>query len=169
MGYAHLNCLLPSPSSGASLVAQLVKNLPAMQETPVRFLGQEDSPGEGIGCPLQYSWTFLVAQTVKNPSAGFDPWIGKIPWRRARNPLQYSCLENPGDRGAWRDAIYGVEQGRTRRKRRNSSSSNERSEREIKETILFIITSKRMKYLGINLLKDLCSENYKILMKEIKK
>ena len=27
---------------GASLVAQLVKNLPAMQETPVRFLGQED-------------------------------------------------------------------------------------------------------------------------------
>ena len=27
---------------GSSLVAQLVKNLPAMQETPVRFLGQED-------------------------------------------------------------------------------------------------------------------------------
>ena len=27
---------------GASLVAQLVKNLPAMQETPVQFLGQED-------------------------------------------------------------------------------------------------------------------------------
>ena len=29
-------------STWASLVAQLVKNLPAMQETPVRFLGQED-------------------------------------------------------------------------------------------------------------------------------
>ena len=28
--------------SGASLVAQLIKNLPAMQETPIRFLGQED-------------------------------------------------------------------------------------------------------------------------------
>ena len=28
--------------SGASLIAQLVKNLPAMQETPVRFLGRED-------------------------------------------------------------------------------------------------------------------------------
>ena len=26
---------------------------------------------------------------------GFDPWVGKIPWRRAWNPLQYSCLENP--------------------------------------------------------------------------
>ena len=32
---------------------------------------------------------------------GFDPWVGKIPWRRACNPLQYSCLENPMDRGAW--------------------------------------------------------------------
>ena len=31
----------------ASLVAQLVKNLPAMQETPIRFLGWED--------PLEYS------------------------------------------------------------------------------------------------------------------
>ena len=27
------------------------------------------SPGEGIGCPLQYSWASLVAQTVKNPPA----------------------------------------------------------------------------------------------------
>ena len=37
------------------LIAQLVKNTPAMQETPVRFLGREDSPGEGKGYPLQYS------------------------------------------------------------------------------------------------------------------
>ena len=40
---------------GASLIAQLVKNLHAMQETRVRFLGQGRSPGEGIGYPLQYS------------------------------------------------------------------------------------------------------------------
>ena len=32
---------------GASLIAQLVKNLPAMQETLVRFLGQEDSLEKG--------------------------------------------------------------------------------------------------------------------------
>ena len=42
--------------SGASLVAQLVKNLPAMWETWVQSLGWEDSLGEGKGCPLQYSW-----------------------------------------------------------------------------------------------------------------
>ena len=40
---------------GASLVAQLVKNLPAMQETPVRFLGWEDPLEKGKSYPLQYS------------------------------------------------------------------------------------------------------------------
>ena len=50
-------------------------------------------------------------------------------------------------------------------------TNNERSEREIREAILFTIASKRIKYLGINLpkkTKDLYSENYKPLMKEIK-
>ena len=40
---------------GASLVAQMVKNLPAMQETQVRSLSWEDHPREGNGYPLQYS------------------------------------------------------------------------------------------------------------------
>ena len=50
-------------------------------------------------------------------------------------------------------------------------TKNERSERETRETILFAIASKRIKYLRINLLKetkDLCPENYKMLMEEIK-
>ena len=38
------------------------------------------------------------------------------------NPLQCSCLENPRDRGAWLEAIYGVSQSRTRLKRLSSSS-----------------------------------------------
>ena len=33
----------------------MVKNLPAMQDTRVQSLSQEDSPGEGNGYPLQYS------------------------------------------------------------------------------------------------------------------
>ena len=37
----------------ASRIAQLVKNPPAMQETPVWFLGGDDSPGKGMGYPLQ--------------------------------------------------------------------------------------------------------------------
>ena len=55
-------------SQGNSLVAQLVKNLPAVQETR-----SGRSPGEGNG-----------------------------------NPLQYSCLENSIDRGAWQTTVHGV-------------------------------------------------------------
>ena len=42
------------PCLQASLVALMIKNLPAMRETQVRSLSQEDSPGEGNGNPLQY-------------------------------------------------------------------------------------------------------------------
>ena len=45
----------PLQYSWASLVAQLVKNLPEMQETWVRSPGLGRSPGEGKGYPLQYS------------------------------------------------------------------------------------------------------------------
>ena len=50
-------------------------------------------------------------------------------------------------------------------------TNNENSEREIKESISFIIATKGIKYLGINLpmeTKELYKENYKTLMKEIK-
>ena len=49
--------------------------------------------------------------------------------------------------------------------------NNEKSEREIKESIPFTIATKRIKYLGVNLTKEtkeLYTENYKTLMKEIK-
>ena len=50
-------------------------------------------------------------------------------------------------------------------------TNNEKIEREIKETILFTITTKRRKYLGMYLpkeTKELYIENYKTLMKDIK-
>ena len=44
-----------------------------------------------MGYPLQYSWASFVAQLVKNLPAcgrpGFNPWVGKVPWRRARLPI----------------------------------------------------------------------------------
>ena len=59
---------------------------------------------------------FLGGSVVKNLPAmqetcgrqGFGPWIGKIPWRRNGNPLQYLCLENPMDRGAWWATVHEV-------------------------------------------------------------
>ena len=51
-----------------------------MQETPVQFLDWEDSPGEGLGYPLQYSWASLVAQLVKNPPAMRETWVRSLGW-----------------------------------------------------------------------------------------
>ena len=53
----------------------------------------------------------------------FDPWDRKIPGGSHGNPLQYSCLENPRDRGAWWPAISGVTQSQTQLKRLSSSSN----------------------------------------------
>ena len=46
---------------------------------------------------------------VKNPPAmWFDPWVGTIPGGGKGKPLQYSCLENPMDRGVWQAIAHGV-------------------------------------------------------------
>ena len=44
----------------------------------------------------------------------FDPWAGKIPGGGNGRQLQYSCLENPMDKGAWRATVYGVTKSQTR-------------------------------------------------------
>ena len=59
-------------------MAQMVKLLPAVQETQGSIPGLGRSPGEGNG-----------------------------------NLLQYSCLENPIDRGAWRAIVHGVAKSQT--------------------------------------------------------
>ena len=51
---------------------------------------------------------------VKNPPAnagdlsdeGLIPGLGKTPRERLGNPLQYSCLENPMDRGSWQTTVH---------------------------------------------------------------
>ena len=50
----------------------------------------------------------LACQCRRHKRFGFNPWIGKIPWRRHGNPLQDSCLDNPMDRGAWWATVHGV-------------------------------------------------------------
>ena len=85
--------------SGAFLIAQLLKNPPAIQETPVQFLGREDLLGKGqapdssiLGLLQWLSWWRICLQ-CEGP--GFDPWIGRITCRRDR--LQDSGLENSMD------------------------------------------------------------------------
>ena len=62
-----------------------------MQEIPVLFLGREDPLEKGtvthsniLGLPLWLSW-YRICLQCRRP--GFDPCVGKIPWRRERQPI----------------------------------------------------------------------------------
>ena len=54
----------------------------------------------------------LIAQSVKSDSNARDlgsiPGLGRSPGEGNDNPLWYSCLENPTDRGTWQVTVYGV-------------------------------------------------------------
>ena len=71
-----------------------------------------------LGPEFEFLITLLYSVSFADGSAGkesaceagdrFDPWVGKIPWRRKWELLQYSCRENPMDRGAWQAIVYRV-------------------------------------------------------------
>ena len=81
--HPHSSGLFPDSSVGKESICDA--------GDPGSIPGSGKSPEEGIGYPLQYSWTSLVAQLVKKPPTmwrpGFNPWVGKIPRRRGRLPI----------------------------------------------------------------------------------
>ena len=65
------------------------------------------------GCVLVVVVASLVAQTIKESACnvgdpGSIPGSGRFPGEGNGNPLQYSCLENTMDRGAWWATVHGV-------------------------------------------------------------
>ena len=55
-----------------------------------------------------YGWASLVAQTVKNLPAVWETLVQSLIGEDPNgNPLQYSCLENSIDRGAWWSTVHG--------------------------------------------------------------
>ena len=59
------------------------------------------------------TWGFPGGSVVKNPPANagdvcYIPGLGRSPGGGNGNPFQYSCLENPMDRGAWPATVHGV-------------------------------------------------------------
>ena len=101
-----------SHSGRASLIAQLVKNPPAMQETPIWFLGQENPLEKGkathsstLGLPL------CSAGKESTCNAGDLGWISKLgrsPGGGKGYPFQYSGLENSMD-----CIVHGIAKSRT--------------------------------------------------------
>ena len=87
------------------------------------------SSGEGIGYPLQYSWTFLVVLMVQNPPAMWETWVPSLGWE---DPLEKRMATHssifvwriPKDRGAWWVIVNAVAKSQTRL---NAHNTNENS------------------------------------------
>ena len=94
-------------------MAQIVKNLSAMQESQFQTPGRK----EITTTPTQY--TYWVEQEKVCPKlanagdVGLIPGLGKSSGKENGNPLQYSCLGNPMNRGAWQATAHGVAKSRT--------------------------------------------------------
>ena len=85
--------------------------------TPVLLPGKSHGRRSPVGCS---PWGLSESDRTERLHFHFSPsCIGE----GNGNPLQYSFLENPRDRGAWWAAVYGVAQSRTWLKRLSSSSS----------------------------------------------
>ena len=113
------------------------------QPTPVFLLGESQGRGAwwllSMGSHrVRHDWSVLAAAAaaspwekatnllqvvlaVKNPSAnaggvravGSIPWLRRFPGLGNGNPHQYSCLENPVDKGAWRAMVHRITKGWT--------------------------------------------------------
>ena len=78
-------------------------------------------------------WASQVVLVVKNPppnvgdarEVGLIPGLGRSPGAVHGKPFQYSCLENPMDRGAWRTAVHRDAKSPTRVKQLNTQSRSE--------------------------------------------
>ena len=53
-------------------------------------------------------WLSGKESTCQCRRHGFDLWAGKIPWRKKWQANQFSCLENPMERGTWWTTVHGV-------------------------------------------------------------
>ena len=86
----------PLQYSWASLVAQMIKNPPAMQETPVRFLSQKDCwRRDGLPTPVFLGFPGGSAgkeSACKAEDLGPIPGLGRSPGEESGYPLQYSGL-----------------------------------------------------------------------------
>ena len=58
-----------------------------------------------------------ACQCRRHKTCGFDPWVRKIPWKKAWQPTPVFLPGKPMDRGAWRSRAHGVAETWTQLKR----------------------------------------------------
>ena len=92
---------LPLPSPGDLPNPGIEAGSPALQA--------DDLPSEPPGCVVKNPP--VNAGDVRN--SGSIPGLRRSPGEGNGNPLQYSCPENPVDKGTWRGTIHGVAESQT--------------------------------------------------------
>ena len=92
-----------------------------------------------------------------------DTWVRSLGLERSLregngNPLQYSCLENPKDRGAWRATTHGVAKSRTRLKRLGMHATCQMTspQSQVAAYHLFCLTKMNHRNLNHNRSSDPC-------------
>ena len=106
--YQHLTMLAPWARLPASrILSSVVYKLPSMRHC-------YNSLNWLRGFPVGASGKEPAWQCRRHKTCRFDPWIRKIPWRRAWQPILVFLPENPMDRGVWQAAVHSVAQNRTR-------------------------------------------------------
>ena len=112
-----------------------------------------------------------MALMIKNMAAnagdirdtGLIPGLGISPRRGHGNPLQYSCLENPMDRGAWRATVHGVTKSQTWLKELSPKAHQEprsqklKSREEVTWSFLCLQTCLSLHFCSVLLLGKLSS------------
>ena len=97
--------LVPTPSRGEEEARSIFKALLAQGQAFVEFV-----------C-LFFPDDSLVKDSMGSAGdagcTGLIPGLGRSPGEGNGNPLQYSCLENPMDRGAWQAAVHRVSKSQT--------------------------------------------------------
>ena len=97
---------------------------------------------------------------------GLIPGSGRSPGEGHSNPLQYSSLENPMDRGAWWAAVHGVAKSRTRLKWLSSHLCLSHSQTQV-DMVYMILWEKLKKYIytyfiSLNNIKQIFNEIFQI-------
>ena len=103
---------------GASLMAQSIKNLPAMQETLVRFwVGKIPWRRDRLPTPVFLGFLHGSAgkeSTCNAQDLSLIPGLGRAPGEGNGNPLPYSCPENPMDGRAGGATVHRIVKSQTR-------------------------------------------------------
>ena len=107
----------PSLSAQELLLSPLTCHTPWVTVQVYRYVSSPFLVSGDLHLILSSATIFCKESACTTGDVGLLPRLGRFPGGGHGNPRQYSCLENPMDRGAWRATVHGVAKSQTQLKR----------------------------------------------------